>query len=456
MTYPLLGCSIYLLEGDFFFGSIKLAKDKNLGIPKSQIEEDFPGIECDWIEERDLEAQWMKTYNEVLEFVKENKKLPPDDSSYGRWCSTQRTVFKGKSRGILNERRVDLLEKLPYNVWFWDYNNKASAEQHREWIQLEKCGRVQWENEIWKKYKNQGALSHACSKFNKDWNWFTGIPDKASAEQHREWIQKEKCSCEKWRKKIHKKYLDQGAVVDPRKTFNLPAKWFIREIKSLKEHVEKIRELGCETLSQYRFLYKKFSLNENDFILDVKKYFKKDDEYFTGIKKIQPTFEKYINWMVEEKCYRYYSWKKYWKKYRDLGATILPHRQLNISEKTFQDKLDKELGNKHASVDQHREWISKERCTINEWRTIIYKKYSHLGSHCMPEKLYNKKPSWFTGNKEQCRSRIVNLDTGEIFDSVPEAANKTGIGRSGIANVLCGRAKTAGGYRWEKIEVEDE
>lgn len=402
MTYPLLGCSIYLLEGDFFFGLIKLAKDKNLGIPKSQIEEDFPGIECDWIEERDLEAQWMKTYNEVLEFVKENKKLPPDDSSYGRWCSTQRTVFKGKSRGILNERRVDLLEKLPYNVWFWDYNNKASAEQHREWIQ------------------------------------------------------KEKCSCEKWRKKIHKKYLDQGAVVDPRKTFNLPAKWFIREIKSLKEHVEKIRELGCETLSQYRFLYKKFSLNENDFILDVKKYFKKDDEYFTGIKKIQPTFEKYINWMVEEKCYRYYSWKKYWKKYRDLGATILPHRQLNISEKTFQDKLDKELGNKHASVDQHREWISKERCTINEWRTIIYKKYSHLGSHCMPEKLYNKKPSWFTGNKEQCRSRIVNLDTGEIFDSVPEAANKTGIGRSGIANVLCGRAKTAGGYRWEKIEVEDE
>lgn len=44
---------------------------------------------------------------------------------------------------------------------------------------------------------------------------------------------------------------------------------------------------------------------------------------------------------------------------------------------------------------------------------------------------------------------VKNLDTGEIFPSVIEAAEKYGISRPHIGNCCRGVRKTCGGYRWE-------
>ena len=47
------------------------------------------------------------------------------------------------------------------------------------------------------------------------------------------------------------------------------------------------------------------------------------------------------------------------------------------------------------------------------------------------------------------RKRILCVETGEIFHSIVEAANKNGTTFKGISNVLHGRAITAGGFHWK-------
>jgi hypothetical protein len=48
--------------------------------------------------------------------------------------------------------------------------------------------------------------------------------------------------------------------------------------------------------------------------------------------------------------------------------------------------------------------------------------------------------------------KIRNLDTGLEYPSIAEASKETGILRTNIGNVLIGRSKTAGGYKWEYVD----
>jgi hypothetical protein len=45
---------------------------------------------------------------------------------------------------------------------------------------------------------------------------------------------------------------------------------------------------------------------------------------------------------------------------------------------------------------------------------------------------------------------VRNIDTGEIYHSLKEAKEETGI--IGIGDCCLGRQKTAGNYHWEYIE----
>lgn len=51
---------------------------------------------------------------------------------------------------------------------------------------------------------------------------------------------------------------------------------------------------------------------------------------------------------------------------------------------------------------------------------------------------------------------IICIDTGEIFDSVKSAAEKSGVTHSCISMVLNGRGKTAGGCRWNYLNQDDK
>lgn len=53
-------------------------------------------------------------------------------------------------------------------------------------------------------------------------------------------------------------------------------------------------------------------------------------------------------------------------------------------------------------------------------------------------------------NVSRNKTKIICVETGEIYESQTDAAKSTGIGRYNINNVITGKQKTAGGYHWER------
>lgn len=53
---------------------------------------------------------------------------------------------------------------------------------------------------------------------------------------------------------------------------------------------------------------------------------------------------------------------------------------------------------------------------------------------------------------EANKKTVICIETGELFNSVKEAAEYAKVNQSHLSNVLCGRSNTAGGYHWEYIE----
>lgn len=50
---------------------------------------------------------------------------------------------------------------------------------------------------------------------------------------------------------------------------------------------------------------------------------------------------------------------------------------------------------------------------------------------------------------ESVRRKVVNLDTGELFDSVREAASNYNLKETHVSRVCRGGRKTTGGFRWQ-------
>lgn len=48
--------------------------------------------------------------------------------------------------------------------------------------------------------------------------------------------------------------------------------------------------------------------------------------------------------------------------------------------------------------------------------------------------------------------KVINLDTGKVYDSIREASRDCNVKYQAIQRVLKGERKTTGGYRWAKYE----
>lgn len=55
-------------------------------------------------------------------------------------------------------------------------------------------------------------------------------------------------------------------------------------------------------------------------------------------------------------------------------------------------------------------------------------------------------------NQDKVKTKVINIDTLEVFDSIADAAKYCGVARSGVTNVCRNSQKTAGGYRWQYYE----
>lgn len=51
--------------------------------------------------------------------------------------------------------------------------------------------------------------------------------------------------------------------------------------------------------------------------------------------------------------------------------------------------------------------------------------------------------------KSHYRAKVRNVETGEVFDSVQDAANAYGVKATHITRVCRGKRKTTGGFHWE-------
>ena len=50
------------------------------------------------------------------------------------------------------------------------------------------------------------------------------------------------------------------------------------------------------------------------------------------------------------------------------------------------------------------------------------------------------------------KKKPVIRSDGKVYDSIKQASEKTGIGRTAINNCLAGRVKTSGGYGWKYLQ----
>lgn len=62
--------------------------------------------------------------------------------------------------------------------------------------------------------------------------------------------------------------------------------------------------------------------------------------------------------------------------------------------------------------------------------------------------------NYITPKQKQKNRPIINIDTGESYEGIRTASRKTGIYRAHISQVCHGKASTAGGYRWAFLDVD--
>lgn len=158
----------------------------------------------------------------------------------------------------------------------------------------------------------------------------------------------------------------------------------------------------------------------------------------------------------------------------DNAATI---EELNAKEVFWIDKLNTVIpngynqcyGGNNTLGFKHR-LHSRRMMSLTKRKTGSMKgKNNHYyGKKHSPEVLQKMKDAW-TEERRQLTSerskvmdrshffvKVKNVDTGEIFNSVKEAAAAYGLKDTHISRVCKGKRKTTGGYRWEHVKQSDD
>lgn len=85
-----------------------------------------------WTWGKDLDEEWQEKFNNLVNFVGKNKKLPYEKSKnqteakIGKWCSSQHRNYKGTGKRILTEKQISQLEEI--NGWVWDNYEKWNTK----------------------------------------------------------------------------------------------------------------------------------------------------------------------------------------------------------------------------------------------------------------------------------------------------------------------------------------
>ena len=138
----------------------------------------------------------------------------------------------------------------------------------------------------------------------------------------------------------------------------------------------------------------------------------------------------------------------YWEQYRDCRVRMLNIKGPGSNGRNSQESVDKIAkalkGNKNASGSRSEEF--KERCRLNR-----------LGK---PSNMLNKKHSRETldkiskaniGKPAINRKQIVNTETGEIYKSLTEACERTGMWRTTLSYYLNNVYPNKTNLKWKDV-----
>lgn len=109
-------------------------------------------------------------------------------------------------------------------------------------------------------------------------------------------------------------------------------------------------------------------------------------------------------------------------------------------KKIFNNLIDAATGS-NCNYSHVRDCCENKRVSTGNYQFLYYDENKNYDILELPK----------IGGKT-AKQKIINVETGVIYESITEAARQTNINKSGIARCCKGERKTAGGYHWEKVE----
>lgn len=167
---------------------------------------------------------------------------------------------------------------------------------------------------------------------------------------------------------------------------------------------------------------------------------------------------------------RKYGWENF--KWEVIDDSAITDEELNKLEKYYikmYNSFDnKDKGYNSTSGADHNYKLTEEECLKRSLRVRgeknpMYgkpgiwkgKHFSKEHKQHLSEALKGRPAPWAKGKNHWCATAVINLNTGEIFDTLKQAAEAYSIDYNTISKMLKGQIKNTKGYKWAKVEDID-
>lgn len=192
-------------------------------------------------------------------------------------------------------------------------------------------------------------------------------------------------------------------------------------------------------------------------------------------KTLEERMRRHKNDSKRQNSYFYRAIRKYgWENFSwEVIDTATTSEELNEKEvywiQYYQSFDNREKGYNSTSGVDHNYKITEEEREKRSQRvsgdknpmygkpgTWLGKKFSKEHKQRLSESLKGRETPWCTGGNHWLAKSVINLNTGEIFDTIQEAADAYQVNRDSIAKQIKGKTKNCNGFKWSFCQdIED-
>lgn len=112
------------------------------------------------------------------------------------------------------------------------------------------------------------------------------------------------------------------------------------------------------------------------------------------------------------------------------------------------------IGYHHSDSSKDKMRVAKENAFCGTGNPFYGRKHSDEAKLKMSQSRKGRTLTneWKAKIGKGLQKRVINLDTGEVFESVKDAAERYGLQATHITRVCKGKRKTTGGFRWSHYD----